>query len=124
MNWRFWTWGRAKSWNPRVVFELVGGGRVHVTVDWPEHDRAEDKVALGQTLASMLFFINDGQLLGLVQQAVAVTGRLKGDERMSEHVLNCLNHILRQAREGSDDPDEDGGPPRPAVTPRQVFSKE
>jgi hypothetical protein len=121
MGWAFW---RKKKvvYRPRLVFELWPGGRIGVTCDWPDLNTTEEKASQGGSLAAMIFFLNDGQLLSLCQQAVAVCGHLKGDERLSQHVLSTLQQLLSQNRshrqDGKDDNDEE-----PLIPADEVFSR-
>jgi hypothetical protein len=109
-----WFWRKKPPANPRVTVELVGGERAVVTVDWPDAAGAEGKAKAADGLATLLYCLSDGKLLHLIQEAVAVAGKLKGDGPVAERVLALLNHLSLRGR-----PPE-GGPVIPAD---QVFSR-
>lgn len=115
MGWFGWLKRGPAVRHPRLVVELVGGSRVVMTADWPHLRTDEEKAGMGQTMAAMLFYLHDGQLLAQVQQAVGVAGHVKGDPRLAAHVLECLNRMFAENGGG----ERDG----PVIAPDEVFEK-
>ncbi len=95
---------------------MLPDDRIKVVADWPNHETIEGQVQAADATALLAFYVNDGQVLPLIQQALAVSGKLKGQERVSEHILGRLNHLLR---DGSPEASQD----EPGyVHPEEVFS--
>lgn len=123
MNWLlvWWRglWGRPREvpprqvW-PRIAFELQGQ-RVVVSCTWPDLAGDEAKVDMAKDYAAMLHLLVCGHLNHLVQQAIAATGHMKGDERLSEHLLMLLGRLAAARGEG-----DQGGPVVPAD---EVFAR-
>lgn len=108
--------------HPRLVFE-VEDGHINVTADWPELASDEQAISVARDLARMTYYLCDGQLLALVQQAIAVTGQLKDQVKLSQNVLNALNQIyLSQAATapGPAVPPQRSGP---VIAADEVFSR-
>lgn len=104
---------------PKITFELHTNV-VQVIVDWPDGENSEQKANIGGAVATMLYYINDGQMLALIQQAVAVTGTLKGDERLSQHILNIFHkHVISGGADDKSPAAEDGA----VVSCDDVFTK-
>lgn len=127
---RFWPWKSepkaAKITNvqyPRVIFDCLPGGRIVVSCDWPEADNQDHLIGIGRGLAGMLFYINDGQLRPLTQQAVAVAAHLKNQDRFGEHVLTTMQTFEHKAMEerGESPQERKSGPVVPAD---EVFSRD
>ena len=117
MNWKFWR-REPKVFKPRIVFEMQEDGRISVAVDWPEGQSVEEKVSTAESIAQMVWYINDGQLMSICQQAVATSGHLKKDELFSEHVLRCLTWVIqRSGRKMNNDQDD------VLVPPDEVFDR-
>jgi hypothetical protein len=108
-----WLFGRRRvPARPRLVLELLDDDSVTVTADWPAPRSAEEATGMGRGLAAAAFALHSGRLLPLIQRAFVQAGRLKGDEAMADHLLNCLNHMGGTREEG------------PVVPPDEVFTAE
>lgn len=94
MKWQFWRQKENDSRAPRVVFAVDKTGTIAVSIDWPCKDVLQEKVAVVEALARLIYYINDGQMLAMMQDAVAVAGHLKGESPMSHRILGRLGQLL------------------------------
>lgn len=121
MSWAFWPKkSQQEMSNPRITFELIGGSRVSVTCDWSEPSTVAEKVEMAKSFASMLHFIDNGQAFPLIVQAVAVTGKMKGEERLTEYMLGVLHVLLKETAKEKEQEKELG---QPVVEADEVFSR-
>lgn len=118
---------RPRPRRPRIVLEACPDGRVEVLCDWPAYPTDEARAEGGRLLAKMLYFANDGQLLPLLLQAVAVAGHIKGEDRLSEYVIGQLQAMLQhgdgEGGRGHECVDDGDGDEPPMVGAGEVFSR-
>lgn len=119
MKWRFWN-RRPNVANPRIVVELLDDAHVDINCDWPEYQTDLEKSAFGKNFAQLVYYLNDGRLLPLIQQAIAVTGHVKDQKGLSVHILSCMERLL----EASGENDKEAAVDRPVIEADQVFSRE
>jgi hypothetical protein len=78
--------------------------------------------SIARGMAGMVFYLNDGQLLPLIQQAIAVNGHLKNQDKLSEYMLGLLTTLHRKNAEERGEIHRGQKGVGPVIAPDQVFS--
>ncbi len=85
--------------NPTLKIEVTPEGEVFSSVDFPTIGVDKSNQDMAYRFATMLFLLNDGGLLPVLQKAVAGCSKDKQTEYASRMTLNFLNqHYRSQAQ--------------------------
>lgn len=112
MNWfQRLFWGRPRR--PQIVI-TTDGEQLRVDVDWPgpKSMSAEkfNRMADGLTATAHILTRGDGVGLGLIQQAVSHTARVRGEEEFGLYVNRSLNVLASHGQPAPRGPEADDQP--------------
>ena len=94
----------------------VNTGNVSVHAHFPLPKEQQDVRALGTNLGSLVFLLNEGRLLPLLQQGLVKGGLSSGAEDVSQIALNVLNKLMAEKDQ------QLAQKSQPAIRPTVVFS--
>lgn len=106
---------------PTLTLKIIAG-KAESFLDWPTPQNAVEAQEMSKEIAALVYLLNTGQLLPVLQQAVANAGQMKGQTNVSQRVLHIINEqMLNFAREVMSEDDYDDN--MPLIEADEVFNQ-
>lgn len=99
---------------PRLILQADMEGNLEVIADWPMVEDLEQKAFVVTCMVALTCMASEGRLLPMMQQAIGVTGELKGDRALAARVLEDIMTIMKKNARKSREYD--------VISPEDVFS--
>lgn len=105
---------------PTLTLKIVAG-KAESFLDWPTPKDAVEAQEMAKEIAALVFLLNTGQLLPVLQQAVANAGQMKSQQNVSQRVLHIVNEQMHSwvADMGDEEYDDN----EVLIPPDEIFNK-